>query len=137
MDYSIDDTMSESEVDYVERRLVEFGDRVMGPRNYQGFSFALRDARGNVAGGIIGHTVWEWLHVETLWIEQELRGRGFGHQLLTRAEELAKQRGCTYSRLNTFEFEAREFYEAHGYYLHHQTNDFPSGHIQYHLTKEL
>ena len=39
--------------------------------------------------------------------------------------------------VDTFEFEARDFYEAHGYVVQSQTEGFPAGHTHYHLTKEL
>ena len=137
MEYAIHDDMTKDEVDYVEKQLVEFADQFTGPRNYSEFGVVVRDSEGNPVGGITGNTVWEWLQISVLWIADDLRGQGFGHQLLVRAEELARVRGCRFARMSTFEFEAREFYESHGYAIRSQTDDFPEGHTQFHLTKEL
>ena len=137
MGYSIHDDMTKGEADYVEQRLVEFVDQFTEPRNYREFGIVLRDAEGNAVGGITGNTVWDWLQISVLWISDELRGQGFGHRLLERAEELGRARGCRFARLSTFEFEAREFYESHGYTVRSQTDEFPAGHTQHHLTKEL
>ena len=137
MEYSIHDDMTKGEADYLQQKLVEFADQFTEPRNYREFGLVLRDAEGDAVGGITGNTVWDWIQIGVLWIPDNLRGQGFGHLLLERAEELGRQRGCKFARLQTFEFEAREFYESHGYVVQSQTEDFPAGHTQFHLTKEL
>ena len=85
----------------------------------------------------MGNTIWDWLRIDVLWVPDELRGKGYRHRLLDRAEELGRSRGCNFAMLDTFEFEARDFYEAHGYVIQSQTDGFPAGHTQYHLTKVL
>ena len=79
----------------------------------------------------------DWLIVDELWVEDSYRHTGLGRALLTEAHEWGVSVGCRFARLNTFEFEARNFYEAHGYVVENQSNDFPTGHIQFHLTKRL
>lgn len=137
MGLTIDDHMSAAEIEYVERRLVEFADVYTGPRNRRDFAVALRAGDGAVCGGIIGDTLWDWLQIGTLWVAEDLRGQGLGHQLLARAESLGIERGCRFARLSTFEFEARAFYEAHGYRVFGQHDDFPAGHTQFYLAKAL
>ena len=137
MEYSIQDDMTQGEADYVMRKLVEFADQFTEPRNYREFGVVLRDSEGNAVGGITGNTIWDWLQISVLWLPNNMRGQGFGHQLLERAEELARALGCKFAMLNTFEFEARGFYESHGYTVRSQIDDFPAGHTQYLLAKEL
>ncbi len=93
MEYRIHDDMTQGEADYVERKLVEFADQFTEPRNYREFGVALRDAEGNTVGGITGNTVWDWLQISVLWIPDDLRGKGYGHRLLERAEDLGRARG--------------------------------------------
>jgi GNAT superfamily N-acetyltransferase len=38
-------------------------------------------------------SIWGWLHLDLMWVKEELRGRGYRHRLLTRAEEEARRRG--------------------------------------------
>ncbi len=135
MKYSIHDNMTKCEADYVQQKLIEFADEFTEPRNYRELGVVLRDADGDTVGGITANTVWDWLQIGVLWIPEEMRGEGYGHQLLTRIEELGRQCGCKSARLDTFEFEAKEFYEAQGYRIVSQTDDFPKGHTQYHLIK--
>ncbi len=137
MEFTIHDDMTQSEADYIEGKLVEFADQFTGPRNNREFGIVLRNAEGDALGGVTGNTLWDWIQIGTLWLAEELRGKGLGHQLLERAEELGRQRGCKFARLATWEFEAKEFYEAHGYSVFSQHNDFPKGHTQYYLSKEL
>ena len=137
MNYDIHDDMTGDEAGFVQKKLVEFSDQFTPPRNYREFGVVLRDAEGNASGGITANTVWDWLQIGVLWVPYELRGQGYGHQLLERAEELGRNHGCKYAKLDTFEFEAREFYESHGYVVQSQTENFPQDHTQYHLTKVL
>ncbi len=137
MGYFIHDDITREEANFVQRKLVEYADQFTPPRNYRELGAVLRDANGEVFGGISANTVWDWLQIGVLWLPSELRGQGHGHQLLERIEEIGRSYGCKYSKLDTFEFEAREFYESHGYQVQSQTTDFPKGHTQYHLTKVL
>ena len=137
MNYDIHDDMTQEEALFVRQGLSEFAHRFTEPRNYREFGVVLRDENGDASGGIMGNTIWHWLRIDVLWVPDELRGKGYGHRLLDRAEELGRSRGCNFAMLDTFEFEARDFYEAHGYVVQSQTDGFPAGHTQYHLTKVL
>jgi GNAT superfamily N-acetyltransferase len=99
--------------------------------------FALQAADGTVVGGIIGETHWSWLFINLLWIRQELRGRGYGHLLLLAAEEEGRKRGATHAYLDTFSFQAPEFYQKHGYQVFGVLDDFPPGHRRFYFTKQL
>jgi GNAT superfamily N-acetyltransferase len=109
----------------------------VGPRNYQPLFFSLRDAAGTIVGGIYGATIWGWLLIEGLWVAPEQRGRGHGGRLLAAAEALAIDRGCKSARLGTFDFQARAFYERHGYGVFGELAGFPEGHRHFELSKRL
>ncbi len=99
--------------------------------------FVLQSPDGEVAGGLIGETHWGWFYINLLFVKEELRGRGYGHRLLTLAEDEARQRGATKAYLDTFSFQAPEFYKQHGYQVFGELKDFPPGHIRYYLSKQL
>jgi len=90
-----------------------------------------------IAGGLIGATYWDWLYINLMWIREDLRGRGYGHSLLMLAEQEARQRGAKHVYLDTFSFQAPDFYKKHGYQVFGELQDFPPGHQRYFLTKEL
>ena len=87
--------------------------------------------------GLLGQTRWQWLYVAKLWVADAYRGKGLGTRLLERAEEIARSRGCTNALLDTFEYQARPFYEKLGYRLFGTLDGYPPGYRQFYLTKAL
>ena len=75
--------------------------------------------------------------IEGLWVADDQRGRGYGSQLLTAAETIAVERGCIGAWLGTFDFQARGFYERHGYRVFGELADFPAGHRHFELSKRF
>jgi GNAT superfamily N-acetyltransferase len=99
--------------------------------------FVLQASNQEIVGGVIGATYWDWLYIDLMWVKDELRGRGYGGRLLTLAEDEARQRGAKNAYLDTFSFQAPDFYKQHGYQVFGELKDFPPGHQRYFLTKRL
>jgi GNAT superfamily N-acetyltransferase len=100
-------------------------------------AFFLKDERAEVLGGLLG-SIWAgWLHIATLGLAAPMRGRGFGRELMKRAEAYAIERGCTNALLDTFSFQARPFYEKLGYRVFGTLENHPVGHEHYFMTKQL
>ncbi|WP_285017220.1 GNAT family N-acetyltransferase, partial [Lactococcus garvieae] len=55
------------------------------------------------------------MHINFLWVDKELRGNKIGEQLLLIAEELARKVECSVIHLETFSFQAPEFYKKNGF----------------------
>ncbi len=108
-----------------------------GPRNSSRLSCILRAPDGSIVGGLLAARVWGWLLIDALWVAEPLRGRGFGSRLLRHAEQMAASQGCTDAMLGTFDFQARGFYEGHGYRVYGPFDGFPTGHVHYHMAKSL
>lgn len=96
------------------------------------------DPAGALAGGLVGHTWTTWLHVTYLWVDERHRGTGLGSRLLAHAERVARdERGCASVRLETWDFQAPEFYRKQGYEVVCVIPDYPPGITEYTLTKRL
>lgn len=108
-----------------------------GPENGESLCFLLRDPGKQVVGGLIGSTYWNWFHIDLMWIRADLRGRGLGRQILMRAEDLARSRGAQFAHLDTFTFQAPDFYKKFGYRVFGELKDCPPGFTRFYMTKEL
>ncbi|MEV0175692.1 GNAT family N-acetyltransferase [Streptomyces sp. NPDC050803] len=96
------------------------------------------DEADALAGGLVGHTWTSWLHVTYLWVDERHRGTGLGSQLLATAERMARdERDCTAVRLETWDFQAPEFYQKQGYDVVCVIPDYPPGITEFTLTKQL
>lgn len=104
---------------------------------YERFAIMVKDADGNVAGGLIGEVYWDYLHVDTLWLSEALRGQDVGSRLMAMAEDVAREKGMHHANLETTTFQARGFYEKHGYHVVGQLDGKPPGHIWFYMQKDL
>ncbi|WP_183093815.1 GNAT family N-acetyltransferase [Nocardioides stalactiti] len=97
------------------------------------------DDDGTLLGGCIGTTedVWQWLTIDVMWVDPERRGDGIGRDLLAAVEDEARARGCHWSKLNTWEFQAPDFYERCGYVTYGREVDYPPGHTNHLMRKDL
>jgi len=122
----------------IERGLVEHAVACgVEPRNHRTLGVVLRDETGEVLGGLVGSTVWGWLQVAQLWLDGAVRGKGHGVALMRAAEAEAVRRGCHHALLDTFDFQARGFYEGLGYRVFGEVLDFPTGHTRFFMEKAL
>lgn len=134
---SIEPDARDDDVEVVQTGLRAFNVERIGDPAEEPVRIFLRDDDGRIVGGLLGHIRWRWLYVAKLWIGAAHRGNGHGVELMTAAESHARQRGCLGSYLDTFEYQARPFYETLGYSLFGTLEGYPPGFRQYHLAKRF
>ena len=117
--------------------LVAYNRGKTGRDDHQPLILTIEDSDAQVVGGLCGRTAYNWLFVELLFVPESLRGRGVGKDLLLRAEREAVKRGCHSAWLDTFEFQARGFYERLGYTCFGELPNYPAGSSLYFLKKAL
>lgn len=108
-----------------------------GDNKFQRLCYALYGPDQEIVGGILAEVYWDWLYIDLLWVKDDLRGQGYGHRLLESAEAEARQWGAKNAYLDTFSFQAPDFYAQHGYQVFGELQNFPPGHQRYFLTKQL
>ena len=121
----------------VRAGLMAFNEGAVGPATVIPVALYLREGEGSIRGGLTGFLAWDWLSVDLLWVDAALRGQGYGSALLTQAEQLARDAGCVAVRLDTYDFQARPFYERHGYVVWGVLEGYPAGRRTFHLRKSL
>lgn len=90
-----------------------------------------------VIGGLYGDILYRWLFIELLAIPEHTRGQGIGSRLMSMAEDLAREKDCVGIWLDTFDFQAPEFYKRHGYSEFAHLTDFPPGRKRFFFQKRL
>lgn len=110
---------------------------VIGPARPRLLVIPIRDDNGSVAGGFWGYTLFEWLHVQMLFVPEPLRGLGIGAALMASAEAEARARGCRGAHVDTFSFQAAPFYRKIGFSLFGKLDDCPPGHDRLYFRKRL
>lgn len=133
------DTPGDDLRDAILAPLRRFNAERMGrPLGHRLLGLAIVDpASGEVVGGLWGESSYDWMFVELLYVPPELRGQKIGARLLARAEAVARERGCVGVWLDTFDFQARGFYEKHGYAVCGHIDDYPRGHGRWFLQKRI
>ena len=106
------------------------------PGHFEEFVMALKLSSGEVKGGIHAIVWAEMLFIKWFWIDESYRRQGRGRALLEATEAEGRRRGCRAAWLDTFEFQARPFYEKRGYKVF-GTLDYPAGFKRFYLQKAL
>ncbi len=101
------------------------------------YSIFLKDPADKVLGGVIVSFLWNGMEIESLWIDESIRGQGWGGKLMKAVEEEGIKRGCTISYTNTFSWQAPGFYEKLGYTLYGKLDNFPEGNSLSYFCKKL
>lgn len=108
-----------------------------GEMDFHRICFVLQTPEGDILGGVIGEIYWDWFYLDLMWIQEDLRGNGYGEQLLKAVEEEARGKGAKQVFLDTFSFQAPGFYQKYGYQVFGELPEFPPGHKRFYLTKDL
>jgi len=134
-------------LDEIKGALRSFNRNFITMPTFRELGVFMEDENGKKQAGIVAETVGNWMYIQMLWVDESLRGKDVGTQLITEAEEEAKARGCRYSLVDTFSFQARPFYERMGYSMQMALEDYiadsrapqdaPSTHTRFFLTKSL
>ena len=107
------------------------------PSKSEPLNIYLEDEDGNLVAGMVAETFGNWLEIEYLYVSDDLRGQGIGSKILEMAENESRNRGCKYSFVDTFNFQAPKFYEKHGYKEVFALKEYPYTGERYYYTKEL
>lgn len=121
----------------IAKQLIAFNESQLGPENSSDVLIIARGSNREIFGGLLGYTQRHWLFVSHLWVKERLRGMGIGSRLLKAAEDLALERQCDRVHLDTYDFQALDFYRTRGYTIFGQLENYPIGHTRYFLHKRL
>ena len=141
MDEYIIRESSESESNLVIERLVEYNLSKVPLKQEESFLWINRiiEAKnGNIIAGVLSKMYcWNCLYIDSLWVEEGYRKEGLGSKLLMEVEKIAKEKGCYLIHLDTFDFQAKDFYIKYGYEIFGVLDECPQEHVRYFMKKSI
>lgn len=131
---------SADEAEFIDDKIVAFNKKAVPFTQEQTpiFKNYIFKENGRVIAGInafIYH--WGVLYIDVIFVDEEFRGQKLGAKLLDQVEEEARLMGASLSHLDTFDFQAKDFYLKQGYEIFGELNDCPPGHTRFYLKKIL
>jgi len=131
------DDEAEAEKKFLRRQLVAFNVEKVGRYDERALTVVARDPQGEIMGGVVAITYWQYLWLETFWVHESVRRCGYGKQILAEAEREARARGCRFAFTDTLIFQAPWFYQARGYDLFGWLEKFAGKHSRFFFMKRL
>ena len=105
--------------------------------NQSHYGFFIKDGK-KILGGITGHIWLGTIRIDRIFVQEKLRGQGYGKQLLYQAETYGKIKGAYTVALENLSFQKTlSFYIKHGYFITYQEQNYSNDVILYHLRKKL
>lgn len=136
MEQIITDEIQKKDEETVFQGLLSYNLEKLDDKNPRDVGIYYKD-NGTIVAGLIGQTHGNWLTVKYLWVTESLRGQHIGTNLLEQAERIAKERGCHYSFLDSFSFQAPQFYKKQGYREVFTLEEYPVSGKRHYFTKTL
>ncbi|WP_238916386.1 GNAT family N-acetyltransferase [Clostridium sp. YIM B02555] len=137
MKFKVTDKIKKQDEESIFKNLLEYNLARIEDKNPKDLGVYLEDEKGEMIGGLIGNTHGNWLTIKFLWVSENVRGQSIGSKILKKAEETAKERGCKYVFLDTFSFQAPEFYKKYGYEEKFVLEEYPIKGKRHYYTKTL
>ena len=140
MDYNIV-PIADGDDKFIKDKLVEYNLSMVPATQSELFepvSKKIVDEEGNIIAGCLAIMhCWNVVAIDILWVDDQYRGQRLGSILLDEVECEATEKGCHLVHLDTYDFQAKGFYEKNGYSVFGTLEDCPKGHIRYYLKKSL
>ncbi|MFT4927623.1 MAG: GNAT superfamily N-acetyltransferase [Phenylobacterium sp.] len=131
------DNPDQALLDFLGDKIAEFNWQNWEVKERKPLALQIKGDDGEVIAGAAARTFGDWLLLDYLWVSDTLRGQNIGSQLLTRLEDVAKERGCIKCLLDTLDFQAMPFYEKHGYENQWVQQGYPKTGCKYFMVKVL
>ncbi|VYU39737.1 GNAT family N-acetyltransferase [Clostridium tertium] len=137
MEYKLTNNPSEEDKKEIFEELLKYNLAHIENKDVQELGIFLENEEGKKVAGLIGDTHGNWLTINYLWVSEDIRGKDIGTEIIEKAEEEARRRGCKYVFLNTFSFQAEGFYLKLGYEKVFSLEEYPITGKRHYFIKNL
>ena len=129
--------LNEEQAEDIENRLSAYDDEHMTCRKEGCVRLGLVEDGKLIAGLDACMTAFRILYVSTVFVDEAYRRKGIGTGLIREMEKRALALGADTVRLDTFDWQGKEFYEALGYQIVGHYENPADGYAEYFFLKRL
>lgn len=135
IEYSIDHSPKTEDDKTIRDGIVNFNSQFINEKATN-FSVFAKDGAKIIGGALI----WEHsdaLYVDVLWCDENYRQKGVGTEIILMIEEVAINKGLPKIFVDTYAFQAQEFYQKHGFYSIGVIPEYLLGHDRIFMRKDI
>lgn len=129
--------LTEDKVDYIEDKLYEYDEAYISYKLNGRIQIGIEDDDKVVAGLDACMTAFKILYVSTVFVDEAYRRKGYGKMLIDEMEKRAKALGANTIRLDTFNWQGKDFYEALGYQIVGSYDNNDDGYSEFFFLKRI
>lgn len=85
------------------------------------------EANDTFAAGAVARMYWNMMFIDTVFVEESCRKLGLGKKLIATLIGIAKENHCKFIILETYSFQAKDFYAKYGFKVVGVIEDYPPG----------
>ncbi|MBO4907833.1 MAG: GNAT family N-acetyltransferase [Lachnospiraceae bacterium] len=129
--------LNEEQIDEIETRLDAYDENYITYKMNGSIQIGMEDDGKLIAGLDACVTTFKILYVSTVFVDEEYRRKGIGERLIREMEKRALEMGVNTIRLDTFDWQGKDFYEALGYKCVGQYDNADDGYSEYFFLKRI
>ncbi len=129
--------LSEEQAEDIEERLRSFDEQHITYKMDGSIRIGVEDNGRLIAGLDACVTTFKILYVSTVFVDEEYRRKGIGARLIREMESRAAAMGVNTVRLDTFDWQGKEFYEALDYRCVGHYGNAEDGYCEYFFMKRI
>lgn len=129
--------LTEEQAEEIETRLEAFDEEYITYKMNGFIRIGMEDNGRLIAGLDACVTAFRILYVSTAFVDEEYRRKGVGEKLIREMEKRAAAMGVNTIRLDTFNWQGKEFYEALGYQSAGHYDNAEDGYSEYFFLKRI
>lgn len=90
-----------------------------------------------VLAGMSLEFYWGILHINFLWVDEKSRWEKIGEQFLSLAKDIANKNACSIIYLETYSFQAPDFYKRYGFEEFGRLDNIPNENSTLYFMKKI
>lgn len=135
IEYLIENNPDAPDDKIIRDGIVDFNGHIINEKATH-FSVFAKDGTQIIGGALI----WEHsdaLYIDVLWCNEKYRKQGIGTKIITMIDGVAKNKGLPKIFVDTYAFQAQDFYKKHGFYCIGIVPEYMLGHDRIFMRKDV